>query len=281
VNGLVIALVVLACVLGGGVLGYFFNASLPKHHLSADSKASVTQTVGVLSTLTALVLGLLLATAKSAYDTKADELTQMAADIVLLDRVLAQYGPEAAAARKLLHASTAGKLEELWAETNVRLASLGKVDATAPLEALQTNLRALTPQTDAQRELRSRALSIGGDIAQTRWLILARSGGTIPGPFLVVLVSWLALTFAGLGLIAARNTTVMAAGIAAALAVAGAMFLILELDTPYGGVITISDAPLRLALEHLGRQGGTGMVRERRCDGDFVSRRGYHPLGFT
>ncbi len=252
-NGLAIALVVLACVLGGGVLGFYFNASLPKHHLSEDSKASVTQTVGVLSTLTALVLGLLLATAKSAYDTKADELTQMAADIVLLDRVLAQYGPETAAARKLLHASTAAKLEELWAESDVRLASLRKIDATAPLEALQASLRALTPQTDAQRELRSRALKIGGDIAQTRWLILARSSGTIPGPFLVVLVSWLALTFAGLGLIAARNATVMAAGIAAALAVAGAMFLILELDTPYGGVITISDAPLRLALAHLGR----------------------------
>ena len=244
-----IALLVLACVLAGGVLGFVF---LPRHHLSEESRDSVKQTVGVLSTLTALVLGLLLATAKSAYDTKADELTQMGVDIVLLDRILRQYGPEAAEARNLLRASTTAKLEELWAENRVRLAKFREADATGPLEALQRNLRALAPQTDTQRELRSRALGITADIAKMRWLILARSGGSIPQLFLVVLVIWLALTFAGLGLLAARNVTVVAAGIAAALAVAGAMFLILELDTPYDGVITLSDAPLRIALEHLG-----------------------------
>ena len=250
---LAIALLVLVCVLAGGVLGFLFNAKVPKHHLSEGSRDSVKQTVGVLSTLTALVLGLLLATAKSAYDTRADELTEIAADIVLLDRILAQYGPETAEARRLLHTSTEAKLAELWAENRVRLAKFREADATGPLEALQANLRALTPWTEAQRELYRRAFEIAGDLARARWLILARSGGTIPQPFLVVLVIWLGLTFAGLGLLAARNATVVAAGLAAALAVAGAMFLILELDTPYDGVITISDAPLRLALEHLGR----------------------------
>jgi len=253
VSELTIALLVLACVLAGGVLGFLFNAKVPKHHLSESSRDSVKQTVGVLSTLTALVLGLLLATAKSAYDTKADELTEMAADIVLLDRVLAQYGPETAEARKLLHTSTKAKLEELWAENRVRLAKFREGDATGPLEALQASLRALTTKTEAQRELHKRAVTVAGDLARTRWLILARSAGTIPQLFLIVLVIWLALTFAGLGLLAARNVTVVAAGVAAALAVAGAMFLILELDTPYDGVITLSDAPLRLALEHLGR----------------------------
>ena len=250
---LAVALLVLACVLTGGLFGFVFHASLPRHHLSEESRDSVKQTVGVLSTLTALVIGLLLATAKGAYDTKADELTEMAADIVLLDRVLAQYGPETAEARKLLHTSTKAKLEELWAENRVRLAKFREADATGPMEALQANLRALTPRTEAQQELYKRALGLAGDIAQTRWLILARSGGTIPQLFLVVLVIWLALTFAGLGLLAARNVTVVAAGVAAAVAVAGAMFLILELDTPYDGVITLSDTPLRLALEHLGR----------------------------
>jgi hypothetical protein len=252
VSELTIALLVLACVLAGGVLGFLFNDKLPKHHLSQDSRDSVKQTVGVLSTLTALVLGLLLATAKSAYDTRADELTELAADIVVLDRVLAQYGPETAEARNLLRASTAAKLEQLWAESTVRIAKFRQLDATAPLDTLQTRLRALAPHTDAERELRSRALDITADIAKTRWLILARGSGTIPKLFLVVLVVWLVLTFAGLGLLAARNGTVIAAGIAAALGVAGAMFLILELDTPYDGVITLSDAPLRLALEHLG-----------------------------
>lgn len=250
---LAIALVVLACVLAGGVLGYVFNASLPKHHLSADSRDSVKQTVGVLSTLTALVLGLLIGTAKGSYDAKSDGLIEMAADVVLLDRLMAQYGPETAKARELLRDSTAAKLKEIWHQSGLQVSNLGKVGRADPLEAIQVELRALTPQTDARRELRSRALGISGDLAKTRWLILARSGGSIPAPFLIILVAWLALTFAGLGLVAARNATVMAAGAATALAVAGAMFLILELDTPYDGVITISDAPLRLALERLGR----------------------------
>jgi hypothetical protein len=253
VSELAIALVVLGCVLGAGVLGYAFNDSLPKHHLSHESRDSVKQTVAIVSTLTALVLGLLLATTKSAYDTKASELTGMAANIVLLDRILAQYGPDAADARRLLRTSTAAKLNELWAENQLRLASFRKLDATAPLEALQTNLRELAPRTEAQRELRARAIDIASDIAHTRWLILAQASGSIPGPFLAVLAAWLALTFVGLGIVATRNATVTAAGIAAALAVAGALFLILELDVPYDGVIKLSDAPLRLALEHLGR----------------------------
>lgn len=243
----------LACLLAGGLLGFYLNFILPDHHLSPESRESVKQNVAVLSTLTALVLGLLIGTAKSSYDAKSDALSEMAADILLLDRLLAQSGAEAADARTLLRDSTAAKLKELWADRSVQIASLRKADAAAPLEALQNRLRALAPQNDAQRQLQARALGITADLAKTRWLILARSGGTIPGPFLVVLVVWLALMFVGLGLVAARNATVVLAGTAVALAMSGAIFLILELDTPYHGVITISDAPVRLVLEQLGR----------------------------
>jgi hypothetical protein len=101
--------------------------------------------------------------------------------------------------------------------------------------------------------LQARAIEISGDLSKTRWLTLVRSGGTIPVPFLAVVVLWLALMFAGLGLLAARNGTVVVVSLAVALAVSAAIFLILELDTPYSGLITLSDAPLRLALQHLGR----------------------------
>jgi hypothetical protein len=114
-------------------------------------------------------------------------------------------------------------------------------------------VRALAPQNDAQRELQSRALGIAADLVKTRWLMLTRTGTSIPTPFLIVLTLWLALMFIGLGLVAARNPTVATTGVATAIAVAGAMFLILELDSPYHGLITISDGPLRLALENLGR----------------------------
>lgn len=252
-NALAIALLVLACLLAGAWLGFWFSTVLPDHHLSAHSKDSVKQSVAVLSTLTALVLGLVVGSAKSSYDAKGDALTEMAADIILLDRTLAQYGPETAEARKLLRDSTEAGIKAIWADDGVRFAALEYAGAGGVLEGIQRQIRGLAPQNDAQRELKARAIEVAGDLSKTRWLTLVRSGGTIPIPFLAVVVLWLALMFVGLGLLGARNGTVAAAALAVALAVSAAIFLILELDTPYSGLITLSDAPLRLALQHLGR----------------------------
>jgi len=252
-NAFAVASLVLACLLAGAWLGFWFSTILPEHHLSAHSKDSVKQSVAVLSTLTALVLGLVVGSAKSSYDAKGDALTAMAADIILLDRILAQYGPETAETRKLLRESTEAGIKAIWADDGVRFAALELAGAGGVLEGIQRQIRGLSPQNDAQRELKARAIEIAGDLSKTRWLTLVRSGGTIPVPFLAVVVLWLALMFVGLGLLAARNGTVVAASLAVALAVSAAIYLILELDTPYSGLITLSDAPLRLALQHLGR----------------------------
>jgi hypothetical protein len=248
-----VAFLVLASLLAGAGLGFWFSTIVPEHHLSAHSKDSVRQSVAVLSTLTALVLGLVVGSAKSSYDAKGDALTAMAADIILLDRNLAQYGPETAEARKLLRDSTEAGIKAIWADDAVRFAALEYAGAGGVLEGIQRQIRGLAPQNDAQRELKARAIEVAGDLSKTRWLTLVRSGGTIPIPFLAVVVLWLALMFVGLGLLGARNGTVAAAALAVALAVSAAIFLILELDTPYSGLITLSDAPLRLALQHLGR----------------------------
>jgi len=252
-NALAVASLVLACHLAGAWFGFWSGTVLPEHHLSAHSKDSVKQSVAVLSTLTALVLGLVVGSAKSSYDAKGDALTAMAADIILLDRILAQYGPETTETRKLLRDSTEAGIKTIWADDGLRFAAMELAGAGGALEAIQRQIRGLSPQNDAQRELKARAIEIAGDLSKTRWLTLVRSGGTIPVPFLAVVVLWLALMFVGLGLLAARNATVVAAALAVALAVSAAIFLILELDTPYSGLITLSDAPLRLALQHLGR----------------------------
>ena len=252
-NAFAVASLVLTCLLAGGWLGFWFSTVLPEHHLSAHSKDSVKQSVAVLSTLTALVLGLVVGSAKSSYDAKGDALTAMAADIILLDRILAQYGPETAETRKRLRDSTEAGIETIWADDGLRFAAMELAGAGGALEGIQRQIRGLAPQNDAQRELKARAVEIAGELSKTRWLTLVRSGGTIPVPFLAVVVLWLALMFAGLGLLAARNGTVVVVSLAVALAVSAAIFLILELDTPYSGLITLSDAPLRLAVQHLGR----------------------------
>ncbi len=133
------------------------------------------------------------------------------------------------------------------------MAKLETIDTEAGLEALEGRVRDLSPRTDAQRGLQSRALSIISEIAQTRVLNLERIKTPIPIPFLIVLVWWFTIIFACLSLIAPRNALVMAIMFACALSVSAAIVLILELDSPYQGVIRLSSAPLRNALAHIGQ----------------------------
>jgi len=253
-SDLAVAGLTLACVLGGAVLGGYGAAVLPDHHLSAESKDSVKQMVGVLATLSALVLGLLVASAKSSYDAKFHNLSEIAAKLIVLDKVMAQYGEEAAQARGVLRAAADQQLRYFWPSQEIGALRAGADEAiAAPLGKLTAELVKLSPRSEGEKALQLQAMRLADDLSTTRWVALAQSGGTIPGPFLVVLVLWLTSMFAGLGLISARNGTVMAATFVCALAVSAAMFLILELDTPYHGLIRISDLPLRLAAEQIGR----------------------------
>lgn len=253
-SSIAIALVILVCILGGAVLGLYFSARLPEHHLGADSRDSVKMVIAVLSTLTALVLGFLVASAKNSFDAKTDGIAKIATDIILLDRVMAQFGPETSEARELLRSVTAARIGQVRPGKGVTLSKAGGVNVEDPIELLQRQLQDLRPATDAQRALQSQALAITSELAKTRWITLIRSAGsTVPTAFLLVLASWLTIVFAGIGMLAARNGTVILGLVVCAISVSAALFLILELDTPYGGWIKISDIPLRFALEHLGR----------------------------
>src|SRR5258706_2839022 len=100
------SLIVFACVFGGALVGVFLRSALPQQHLSAESKDIVRLGMGLVGTMAALVLGLLVASAKGSYDAQSSELTQMSANIVLLDRILAHYGPEAKQTRDMLRHET-------------------------------------------------------------------------------------------------------------------------------------------------------------------------------
>lgn len=118
---------------------------------------------------------------------------------------------------------------------------------------IESRIRALEPQNDAQRGQQARAVAICDALLGTRWLMFAQAGNSLPMPFLVVLIFWLALLFASFGLFAPRNATVIAALLLCALAVAGSTFLILEMNRPLEGLIKISSAPLRYAFAQLGQ----------------------------
>jgi hypothetical protein len=245
-------LIAFACTLGGALLGLFIRTLLPEHHLRDESKDALKLGTGLIATLVALVLGLLVGSAKSSFDAMNTGLMELGAKVILLDRTLAQYGPETMETRDLMRRSVASSIDLLWPEDNTGKAGLKTLEAGTRMESLQGELRTLTPRNDSQRLLQSQALQISGELAQERWLLIEHSQSSLPTAFLVMLVFWLVVLFAGFGLFSPHNPTIIAVLFVCALSVSGAIFLILEMNTPLGGVIKVSSAPLRKALEHLG-----------------------------
>jgi hypothetical protein len=228
----------------------FLRPVLPEHHLSADSKDLVKLGMGLVATMAALVLGLLIASAKSSYDRLSNDLTQISANLILLDRVMAHYGPETKEARDFLRRSVVRALDQMWPEHSSRPAQL---EPAAGAEGLYDKIHELSPQNDAQHSRQAQALQLSIDLAQKRWLLVEQSGGSIPMPFLVLLTFWVTVIFVSFGLFAPSNSTVIVTLFVCALSVSGAIFLILELDQPFEGLIQISSAPLRTVLAHLGQ----------------------------
>jgi|RhiMetdeSRZDD1v2_1073273.scaffolds.fasta_scaffold175535_1 hypothetical protein len=246
-----IGLIVLACIFGASLLGMLMRPALSQHHLSADTKDSVKLGMGLVGTMAALILGLLVAAAKSAYDTEKSEVTQMAAKLVFLDRVLANYGPESADSRALLRRMVEGSLSRMWPDERSHHSQLEPIGSGA--EEVNKAIQKLAPRNDVQGSLKSQAMGVVTDVGQLRWLLFEQSGSSISMPLLIVVISWLAIIFFSWGLFAPSNSIAIAALLLAALSVSGAIFLILELDQPFDGLIHISSAPMRNALAHLGK----------------------------
>jgi hypothetical protein len=245
----IIAAIVFVLLVGGAGVGMALRQRLPADHLSADSRDSVKLAMGLIATMAALVLGLLIASAKSAFDTTESEFREMAANVLLLDRLLAGYGPDAKDARDAIRQSVARRLEALDAAEPPDIDMPGM---TSNVESIEKRLRALMPASDEQTWLKTRAVQVASDVARTRWLVLGSSGPAIQMPFLVVLAFWLSALFASFGLFAPRNGTVMVVLVLSAASVATAIFLILEMGSPFAGVMRISSAPLRYTFAHLG-----------------------------
>ena len=224
---------------------------LPEHHLDADSKSVVNLGMALIGTMSALVLGLLIASAKSSFDAQRGEFTQMSANIIQLDRILARYGPDTQEARDVLRRA-ALSLDQNWSEDTSRSERLDSSATRAAGASFYEKIQELAPGNDFRRSLQGQALQIASDLGRTRSLLLEQAGSSIPTPFLVVLVFWLSVIFTSFGLFAPYNATVVATLFVCALSVSGAIFLILELDSPFGGLIQISDIPLRDAIAHLG-----------------------------
>lgn len=246
-------LIAFACVLSGALLGMFIRKRMTDEYQGADSKDVVRLVMGLVVTTVALTLGLLVGSAKSFYDTQNAEMAQLAANYIMLDRILEFYGPEAADARADLRTILAHQLERpgQWmapSKSYIDIRSGAQMGDT-----LFDKIERLSPKDDSQRYYRQESLSLGIQLGQIRWLMYEQNAVPFPRFLLVVLVGWLILLFGSFGIFAPRNPLVLAGLFASATVVCGAILLILAMYHPQGVLIRVSDAPIRAAVEQLGR----------------------------
>jgi len=249
---LLACLLIFVSVSGCALAGMFASTRLPAHHLAEDSATSIKLAAGLIATIAALVLGLLISSAKTSFDAVSGDLERNAVNLLRLDRSLAQYGPEAQPLRVQLKHNYASWIDLLDSGGGNALASLDSPQVLHRVSEFQQQLAALPASTEAQRQLRERAIDITDEVFAARWLALMQKRGTIPMPLLLVLSAWLCVIFGTFGLFAPHNGTVVFFFLLCALSAAGAIFVILEMDTPLTGIVRVSVAPMREALSQLG-----------------------------
>ena len=248
-----VASITFVCVFGGALAGMWLRSVAAEHYLSEEAKDIVKLVTGLIATLSALVLGLLIASAKSSFDSINGEFRDSAVKVILLDRALAQYGPDANDVREALRNAYAARLNRLFPQDGRTIAESEALSGPSLAEAVEARIQALVPATDAERTLRLRAMQLIYEIAQARWNTFEQAGTRTPPAFVAVLVFWLAAMFAGFGLFSPRNMTTMTALVIGALSVATAILLIEEMNDPLAGIIAISSAPMRNALAIIGK----------------------------
>jgi hypothetical protein len=250
-NAAAVGLLVVACVFAGGLFGLRLHRFLPETHLTKETQDVVRLAIGMLSVLTSLVLGLLIATAKGYSDTIDREMRGHAAELILLDGTLRDYGADADEARGLLRLYAGRTLRDVWRTPGGSPADLDDVSTGALLERARRAVRALSPADAGRRWLQDQALQSTTSLLRQRWQMIEQAGPSVRPVLLAIVVCWIVAIFAGFGLNAPRNATVAASFLMCAMAIGGAVFLILEMDSPLGGMLRIPARPMLEALARM------------------------------
>lgn len=246
---IVISLIVTAVVFLGGVAGLHLHRLLPKHHLTKETQDVVRLGIGMMSVLASLVLGLLIATAKTSFDTTDHQLRSYAAELILLNETLRDYGDSASEPRSYLRSFTEQTIAANWGTD--RPPNLDDRSAEMILEHVRETIRALKPVDAGQKWLQDQALDISASLLRQRWLLIEQTGPSVRPIVLVILVSWIVVIFASFGINAPQNATVLAAFLLCSLSIGGSVFLILEMDNPLQGLLKVSSWPMTNALSHM------------------------------
>ena len=249
-TALLISLVTFALVFGGALLGMYLRNALSEDHLREDVRDVIKLSTGLIGTMAALVLGLLIASAKSSYDTKSTQIKQITANIIQLDLDLERYGADAQNVRIALRSAIPPVIDRIWNEGN--RVKFSPFAATGEAAEFVKKLHQLHPNNDSQRALLAQVLSAAANVEQARLSLFTQSHDAIPTPFLVILIFWLAIIFTSFGLFVRPSRIAIVTFFVGGLSVASAIFLILEMGQPFTGLMQISSEAPRHALAPLG-----------------------------
>jgi hypothetical protein len=249
-NSAVAGSITFVCIFTAAVIGMAVRRVLPEDYVGSDPKEFVRLTTGLIATMTALVLGMMVSSGKSFYDARKNDVAEVSAEIVYIDRTLARYGPETSGIRAEFRQMVQAGIERTWSG---KLSRTTELKPTKHGEVLLERMELLTPKNDAQAAIKAQAISMILAIRRTQWLLFLKlQQNAVPLPLLVVVISWLAVIFTSFGLFVSPNSTVVVALALAAIAVSSAIFIILEMYKPFGGVLMISPAPILDALSEMG-----------------------------
>lgn len=249
-DSLVISAGAFVMVFGGALFGAFVGARISKDHLNADNKEVVRLATALVGTLAGMALGLLIGSAKTYYDTQNAELTQVSANVALLGGLLRHYGPEAKDAQEALRFAIERTLMDNWPRERGTWKLSPKEGHIAEV---YDKLRTLAPKDDEHRMMQSEALGLLRNLAQLRWLVIEQTSTTVLRPLLYVMILWMTSIFVSWGLFSRANAISVTTFFVAGVCVSAAIFLILELYTPFSGFMRLSSAPLRMAYDSLTR----------------------------
>jgi hypothetical protein len=245
VNSILLTVLTLVVALSGVVFGCYLRGRLPSDHLVADSRDFVKIALGLLTTMAALLLSLQLSSAKTSFDMQETQITQVSAEIVLLDRALSRAGGGSDAARRTLRDLTAGLIARTWPDRH----SWARPEPPPGSERLYEEIAGIRPGDDSERLAKSDAVTQMFELARLMRNVTQEQGNSTALPLLAVEISWVGIIFVSFGLLAPRNATTLTALVLCAGALAIAIFLIVEMSTPFSGFITISDTSLQSALQ--------------------------------
>jgi hypothetical protein len=246
-----IAATAFGLIFGSTLLGMRLRASLPENHLSGDSKDVIRLATALIATMAAVVLALLFASTRASYEHTSAHVSRLTANMIELDQLLEEYGPEAAPLRQVMRDEIDPLINSIWRESALTTGATAPSRLSGSSQSVIYKLRELVPRTAVQSSLQARALQIGTDMGQIRLILFAQPTDLISRPFVGALVLWLMFIFATFSMSARPNTTIVVVMFICVLSTSSAIFLIVELGQPFDGLMQISSESLRHGLPPL------------------------------